>query len=89
MDLPPFLAGVLCTAAARGRGTPLGLVAAAAGHDPGRIRETVEDGSRLARRPSFSALDNAVLRELGHRPLRHHAEAATEAVGRALAARSD
>tara|TARA_B100001179_G_scaffold104159_1_gene74114 strand:- start:157 stop:945 length:789 start_codon:yes stop_codon:yes gene_type:complete len=65
------------------------LVAGAAGHDPGRIRETVEDGSRLARRPSFSALDNAVLRELGHRPLRHHAEAATEAVGRALAARSD
>lgn len=65
------------------------LVAAAAGHDPGRIRETVEDGSRLARRPSFSALDNAVLRELGHRPLRHHAEAATEAVGRAVAARSD
>ena len=65
------------------------LVAAAAGHDPGRIRETVEDGSRLARRPSFSALDNAVLRELGHRPLRHHAEAVAEAVGRALAARSD
>ena len=65
------------------------LVAAAAGYDPGRIRETVGDRSRLARRPSFSALDNAVLRELGHRPLRHHAEAVAEAVGRVLAARSD
>ena len=60
-------------------------VADEVGHDPGRIRATVEADHhppRPARRPRYSALENTVLRDLGHPPMRHHRDAVTEILGR-------
>ena len=43
-------------------------------------------GSSLsARRPSYSALDNSVLRDLGWEPMRHHRDAIASAVARITA----
>ena len=58
-------------------------VAVASGHDPDRIEARPDpglDGTSPARRPEFSALDNGVLRSLGHPGLRHHRDALAEAV---------
>ena len=62
-------------------------VATAAGLDPGCVVRTPDpglDGTLPARRPSFSALDNGVLRALGHPAIRHHGDAIAEAVARAV-----
>jgi dTDP-4-dehydrorhamnose reductase len=58
-------------------------VARASGHDPERVHPICEDdldASRSARRPAYSALDNAVLRDLGYEPMRHHRDAIADAV---------
>ncbi len=60
-------------------------VADEVGHDPGRIRATIEADHhppRPARRPRYSALENTVLRDLGHPPMRHHQDVVTEILGR-------
>ena len=62
-------------------------VATAAGLDPGRVVRTSDpglDGTLPARRPLYSALDNAVLRSLGNVTIRDHREALAEAVARAV-----
>ena len=60
-------------------------VARVAGHDPDSellvpIVEADLDVSRPARRPDYSALDNAVLRGLGWEPMRHHRDAIADVV---------
>lgn len=60
-------------------------VAVAAGYDPDRVVGTVEadyDPPRSAKRPLFSALDNAVLRQAGYPALRHHREFMEEILAR-------
>ena len=60
-------------------------VADEVGHDRERIRATSEADHRPprpARRPRSSALENTVLRDLGHPPMRHHQEVVTEILGR-------
>ena len=62
-------------------------VATLAGQDPDRIAACPDlglDGSLPARRPAYSALDNSVLRSLGHPGLRDHRDAVAEAVARAM-----
>ena len=62
-------------------------VATLAGQDPDRIATCPDpglDGSLPARRPAYSALDNSVLRSLGHPGLRDHRDAVAEAVARAV-----
>jgi len=62
-------------------------VATLAGQDPDRIVACPDpglDGSLPARRPAYSALDNSVLRSLGHPGLRDHRDAVAEAVARAV-----
>ena len=62
-------------------------VATVAGQDPDRIAACPDpglDGSLPARRPAYSALDNSVLRSLGHPGLRDHRDAVAEAVARAV-----
>ena len=62
-------------------------VATLAGQDPDRIAACPDpglDGSLPARRPAYSALDNSVLRTLGHPGLRDHRDTAAEAVARAV-----
>jgi len=62
-------------------------VATLAGQDPDRIAACPDpglDGSLPARRPAYSALDNSVLRSLGHPGLRDHRDAVAEAVARAV-----
>ena len=62
-------------------------VATVAGQDPDRIAACPDpglDGSLPARRPVYSALDNSVLRSLGHPGLRDHRDAVAEAVARAV-----
>ncbi len=62
-------------------------VATVAGQDPDRIAACPDpglDGSLPARRPAYSALDNSVLRSLGHPGLRDHRDAIAEAVARAV-----
>ena len=62
-------------------------VATLAGQDPDRIATCPDpglDGSLPARRPAYSALDNSVLRSLGHPGLRDHRDAGAEAVARAV-----
>jgi len=62
-------------------------VATLAGQDPDRIAACSDpglDGSLPARRPAYSALDNSVLRSLGHPGLRDHRDAVAEAVARAV-----
>jgi len=62
-------------------------VAMAAGLDPGRISRAVDpglDGTMPALRPTFSALDNGVLRALGRPAIRDHRDAIAEAVARAV-----
>ena len=62
-------------------------VATLAGQDPDRIAACPDpglDGSLPARRPAYSALDNSVLRTLGHPGLRDHRDAVAEAVARAV-----
>ena len=57
------------------------------GQDPDRIAACPDpglDGSLPARRPAYSALDNSVLRSLGHPGLRDHRDAVAEAVARAV-----
>ena len=61
------------------------VVAIDTGHDPGRIRATSEADHRPprpAQRPRYSALENTVLRHLGHPPMRHHRDVVTEILGR-------
>jgi dTDP-4-dehydrorhamnose reductase len=61
------------------------VVAAAAGADPDLlvpISEADLEADRPVRRPAYSALDNAVLRDLGHEPIRHHRDAIVDAVAR-------
>lgn len=61
------------------------LVAAEVDADPGRIRSVTEADlgpPRPAVRPTWSALDGAVLRGLGHPPLRHHRDAVAATVAR-------
>ena len=63
-------------------------VAEAAGLDPGRVSRTGDpglDGTMPALRPAYSALDNSVLRMLGHTAIRHHRDAIAEAVARTMA----
>lgn len=60
-------------------------VALAAGHDPDSdllvpIAEADLDVPRPARRPDYSALDNAVLRDMGWEPMRHHRDAVADTV---------
>ena len=60
-------------------------VAVAAGYDPDWVVGTIEadyDPPRPARRPLFSPLDNAVLRQLGYPALRHHQEFMEEMMAR-------
>ena len=55
------------------------------GHDPERIVATFEgdhNPPRPAPRPAYSALSNAVLRNLGYQPMRHHRDVAGEILGR-------
>ena len=62
-------------------------VAVLAGQDPDRIAACSDpglDGSLPACRPAYSALDNCVLRSLGHPELRDHRDAVAEAVARAV-----
>ena len=62
-------------------------VATATGLDPDCVVRTSDpglDGTLPARRPLFSALDNSVLRALGHPAIRHHGDAIAEAVARAV-----
>ena len=62
-------------------------VATLTGQDPDRIAACPDpglDGSLPARRPAYSALDNSVLRTLGHPGLRDHRDAVAEAVARAV-----
>ena len=66
-------------------------VARASGHDPDTellvpVSETDLDVSRPARRPTYSALDNTVLRGLGWEPMRHHRDAIAAVVARIMAA---
>ena len=61
------------------------VVAIDAGHEPGRVRTTSEvdhHPPRPAQRPGYSALENTVLRDLGHSPMRHHRDVVTEILGR-------
>ena len=63
-------------------------VAQAANIDTNRvvpIGEADLEEQRPARRPAYSALDNSVLRTLGHPVVRHHSEAVAEAVARMMA----
>ena len=58
-------------------------VAVATGCDPDRIEARSDpglDGTSPAPRPEFSALDNGVLRSMGHPGLRHHLDAVAELV---------
>ncbi len=60
-------------------------VARASGHDPDTellvpVSETDLESSRPAHRPTYSALDNTVLRGLGWEPMRHHRDAIADAV---------
>lgn len=60
-------------------------IAEEVGHDPGRIRATSEvdhNPPRPARRPRYSALENMVLRDLDHSPMRHHRDVVKEILGR-------
>ena len=62
-------------------------VATLAGQDPDRIVACPDpglDGSLPACRPAYSALDNCVLRSLGHPEFRDHRDAVAEAVARAV-----
>ncbi len=62
-------------------------VAVLAGQDPDRIAACSDpglDGSLPARRPVYTALDNGVLRSLGHPELRDHRDAVAEAVAGAV-----
>jgi dTDP-4-dehydrorhamnose reductase len=62
-------------------------VAEAAGIDASRVIAIGESDLgelRPARRPIYSALDNSVLRTLGHPTIRHHRDAIAEAVARAV-----
>ena len=62
-------------------------VATLAGQDPDRIAACPDpglDGSLPAHRPAYSALDNSVLRSLGHPGLRDHRDAVAEAVAGAM-----
>ena len=62
-------------------------VATLAGQNLDRIAACPDpglDGSLPARRPAYSALDNSVLRSLGHPGLRDHRDAVAEAVARAV-----
>jgi dTDP-4-dehydrorhamnose reductase len=66
-------------------------VARASGHDPDTellvpVSETDLDVSRPACRPTYSALDNTVLRGLGWEPMRHHRDAIAAVVARIMAA---
>ena len=66
-------------------------VARASGHDPDTellvpVSETDLDVSRPAHRPTYSALDNTVLRCLGWEPMRHHRDAIAAVVARIMAA---
>jgi len=59
-------------------------VAIDTGHEPGRVRATSEvdhHPPRPARRPRYSALENTVLRDLGHPSMRHHRDVVTEVLG--------
>ena len=61
------------------------MVAIEVGADPDRITAVAEvdlGPPRPAERPAYSALDTAVLRRLGHPPLRHHRDAVAAAVAR-------
>ncbi len=65
-------------------------VALAFGLDPNSeilvpISEDDRGSSLSARRPSYSALDNSVLRDLGWEPMRHHRDAIASAVARITA----
>ena len=60
-------------------------VADEVGHDSGRIRATIETDyhpPRPARRPRYSALENTVLGDLGHPPMRHHRDVVAEILSR-------
>ena len=62
-------------------------VATLAGQDPDRIVACPDpglDGSLPACRPAYSALDNSVLRTLGHPGLRDHRDAVAEVVARTV-----
>ena len=62
-------------------------VATLAGQDPDRIAACPDpclDGSLPAHRPAYSALDNCVLRSLGHPELRDHRDAVAEVVAGAM-----
>ena len=62
-------------------------VATLAGQDPDRIVACPDpglDGSLPACRPAYSALDNCVLRSLGHPELRDHRDAVAEVVAGAM-----
>ena len=64
-------------------------VARASGNDPELlvpVSETDLDVSRPAHRPTYSALDNTVLRGLGWEPMRHHRDAIAAVVARIMAA---
>ena len=64
-------------------------VARASGNDPELlvpVSETDLDVSRPACRPTYSALDNTVLRGLGWEPMRHHRDAIAAVVARIMAA---
>ena len=64
-------------------------VARASGNDPDLLVPVSEadlDVSRPACRPTYSALDNTVLRCLGWEPMRHHRDAIAAVVARIMAA---
>ena len=64
-------------------------VARASGNDPELlvpVSETDLDVSHPAHRPTYSALDNTVLRGLGWEPMRHHRDAIAAVVARIMAA---
>ena len=64
-------------------------VARASGNDPELLVPVSEadlDVSRPACRPTYSALDNTVLRGLGWEPMRHHRDAIAAVVARIMAA---
>ena len=64
-------------------------VARASGNDPELlvpVSETDLESSRPAHRPTYSALDNTVLRGLGWEPMRHHRDAIAAVVARIMAA---
>ncbi len=64
-------------------------VARASGNDPDLLVPVSEadlDVSRPACRPTYSALDNTVLRGLGWEPMRHHRDAIAAVVARIMAA---